>query len=111
MKTGTRHMIKLSPCKGIVARFHQNKFWNGDKLERRETFRVLKRDSCNKEDCPYCAAIRDQLDGDGEYFDRFPDVGSLKPGDKVRMYISIYSTDWESGHADDWGVEVMKVIV
>lgn len=93
-------------CKGLFARFRRSSYWSGDRLERKETLSILKRSSCKG--CPRCGAIEDTLREDATNFDRFPDVSDIKDGDKVRLYIQVHSRDWETGHADDWGVEVEK---
>ena len=94
-------------CVGVIGRFKRQSYWDGDSFVFRESFKVLRKKTCKG--CPRCEAVYLSLGEDGNKPDRFPCTKNLADGDTVQLYVQVYSTCWETGYADDLGVEMRKV--
>lgn len=95
-------------CKGVYFRYTETTYAGGGRFVFKKQISLLKRMSCPG--CSKCCWVIDDAEmGMSEvgstYFEFAPD---LQHNDIVTLRIEIDSTDWETGYADDWHVEVVK---
>jgi hypothetical protein len=98
-------------CKGLVFRYHENIYWK-DGIHKKQSWRLLKRDSCPGGCSPSCK--RDLFDEDVSQCD-IQDVPISWPdkpldGEKYRLYFIPGSRDWETGYCDDWSWKMVEVL-
>ena len=95
------------PCKGLFFRGKNNMFVNDrNEYVYQERMTPLKRMSCKG--CSQCGPLLDDLHewiagGQG------PVINDLEHGALYRLEITNVQTDWESGYADDWDLEFVRV--
>ena len=89
------------PCKGAFARYRETAYRLTAARGVRHSWELyeLRRRSCPG--CPQCDSIWDILDEFPEEIELDP---ALQNGDVVALSVVVDSTDWETGHADDWHV-------
>ena len=90
-------------CTGLVFRGFNSFFWSGEKLERREGIRLLKKKSCPG--CEKCGFILDDLSVQVIIGSMI--MPSIEDGKLYTVRITNQSTDWETGYVDDYDTEVI----
>jgi len=104
------HTSELDPkkqegkCKGLIFRGKLNTFFSIDKYVYQESMVLLK-----KKSCPGCQECQFLLDDLPEMLDRGNLINDFEDGALYKLEMSNVITDWETGHADDWGLLFNKI--
>lgn len=98
-------MSAAPECKGAFVRYRESAFISGRSVKRTSELRELKRMSCDG--CAQCDSIWETIFESGA--DSVEIDAALQNGDVARLSITVDSTDWETGHADDWHVVATRV--
>ncbi len=93
-------------CKGLVYRGYVNEFYFDGRYELKQGLRKLKKKSCPG--CYHCGYLEDEMN---EFIsmDTRIIIPEIEHGELYTLTISNVSRDWESGIADDWDMEFIKI--
>jgi hypothetical protein len=92
-------LTREEPCKGLAYRYLEHAYQHRGVVRQGWELRPLKRRSC-----PGCRACDGILESLQECPHDVEILADVKHGDVVVLSIKVDSTDWETGHADDWHV-------
>ena len=98
---------KEEKCKGLVFKASENNYFSDGRIVFKIEFRLQKRLSCGV--CNQCILMLDDIaermsDGYGLKLPK-----SINPGKLYQPFVTNISTDWETGHVDDWDLELREV--
>ena len=98
----------MTDCKGIVARYTKNCYFNGRDIVQKEAYSILKRKSCSG--CEKCGWILEAIQEECGLENNIPAPRTiLYDGDLVQFKLVCNGTDYETGVCDDWCIEAIKI--
>ena len=98
-------MQPAEKCKGLFFRGYRSTFVNNDHIGERQGARFLKRLSCPG--CDQCGYLMDdavEANSCGSLI-----IPKIENGALYQLKITNISKDWETGYADSWDTELVKV--
>ena len=101
----TREKSKGDDCKGLFFRGYHSAFAQDGHIGIRQGVKLLKRMSCRG--CDECGYLWDdavEANSCGSLI-----VPEIEHGALYQLRITNISKDWETGYADDWDTELVKV--
>lgn len=98
---------KGEPCKGLWFRGYSNFFYSGDRVERKEGVRFLKRKSCPG--CEKCGWLWDWIQEElGNFGSKAVVMENIENGALYHLQPGNGSRDWESGVYELDDIEFVK---
>ena len=96
-------------CKGRIYRGRVNAYVSNDTYVYQEKMVFLKRLSCKG--CDSCGFLIDDLQERSFEPKRYgPIIKNIEDGELYELKVVNIQKDWETGYADDWDLEFVKIV-